>query len=391
MATPAIAKTSTPDSSLGNPVGVFTADAGAGTADFQGVVTVDANTGLPPAGGAPVAVQNFPATQPASVADGSDVNAGAKADAAVTSDVSGSLSAKLRGLVKILADVWDSVNHRLNVFIQNATLAVTQSGSWTVTTTPPANASENLNQIGGTAIVTSIAGSQGVGGDTADGSADAGKSVKVGGKVTLNTGSLPTALSANQRGPVMVDEYGRLRVVANRPKLLGAYKFESGILSIAAAAHGSTAGFFWLINPAGSSVVMYVKKLIATSWPTAATAFVTSPRVTIERMTFTGTPSGATITPAKRDSNDAANTGTVRTASTGMTITAGAIVSDFSVPAVLTAVGIHPPVDQYMYDDTDDDDYIVLRPGEGLVARQADAGSTSDTRKIAIYGSWEER
>jgi hypothetical protein len=30
----------------------------------------------------------------------------------------------------MLFDMWDSVNHRLNVFIQNATLAVTQSGNW---------------------------------------------------------------------------------------------------------------------------------------------------------------------------------------------------------------------------------------------------------------------
>src|SRR4051812_24126484 len=35
---------------------------------------------------------------------------GAAADAAVTSDVNGTLSAKLRGLVKILTSVWDSTN-----------------------------------------------------------------------------------------------------------------------------------------------------------------------------------------------------------------------------------------------------------------------------------------
>lgn len=49
------------------------------------------------------------------VADGADVAEGATADAAVTSDTAGTLSAKLRGLVKILASVWDSVNGRLKV------------------------------------------------------------------------------------------------------------------------------------------------------------------------------------------------------------------------------------------------------------------------------------
>lgn len=64
------------------------------------------------------------------IANGADVNAGNTADAAVVGDNSGTLSAKLRGISSILADVWDNANNRLNVFIQNTTLAVTQSGSW---------------------------------------------------------------------------------------------------------------------------------------------------------------------------------------------------------------------------------------------------------------------
>lgn len=60
-----------------------------------------------------------------SIADNGDINAGAKADTAVTGDNSGTLSAKIRGLNKIWADVWDSVNHIIKVTIQNATIAVT--------------------------------------------------------------------------------------------------------------------------------------------------------------------------------------------------------------------------------------------------------------------------
>lgn len=194
--TPAIAKTSTPDASSGNPIAVFTADAGAGVADSQAVVPVDPATGLPPVGGLPVSVGNFPATQPISaaslplpagasteatlalikaktdnldvllstrtkpadsqtvtgtvattVADGANVNQGANADTAVTGDAAGTLSAKLRGLSKMVSDMWDSVNHRLNVFIQNATLAVTQSGSWVL--------SAGTNRIGSVRIVDS--------------------------------------------------------------------------------------------------------------------------------------------------------------------------------------------------------------------------------------------
>lgn len=69
------------------------------------------------------------------VADGADVTQGAIADAAVVGDVAGTLSAKLRGLSRILNDVWDDPNNRLNVAVQNTvtvsgTVAATQSGAW---------------------------------------------------------------------------------------------------------------------------------------------------------------------------------------------------------------------------------------------------------------------
>lgn len=51
----------------------------------------------------------------ATIADGADVVQGATADAAIDSDVAGTISGKLRGLVKILASVWDSGAGRLKV------------------------------------------------------------------------------------------------------------------------------------------------------------------------------------------------------------------------------------------------------------------------------------
>ncbi len=49
----------------------------------------------------------------ASQADGHSATLGATTDAAVTTSATGTVSAKLRGLVAILADVWDSTNHQL--------------------------------------------------------------------------------------------------------------------------------------------------------------------------------------------------------------------------------------------------------------------------------------
>lgn len=49
------------------------------------------------------------------IKDGGDTAQGATTDTAVTSDANGTISAKLRGLVKIFADIWDSTNHRIHV------------------------------------------------------------------------------------------------------------------------------------------------------------------------------------------------------------------------------------------------------------------------------------
>lgn len=49
------------------------------------------------------------------IANGSDVAEGSTTDAAVTTDVAGTVSAKLRGLVKIFGSAWDSTNGRINV------------------------------------------------------------------------------------------------------------------------------------------------------------------------------------------------------------------------------------------------------------------------------------
>jgi hypothetical protein len=66
------------------------------------------------------------AGQAVTIADCADAAEGCIADAAVTGDNPGTVSSKLRGLNKILADVWDNINHLLRV-------GASQVGSWTVT------------------------------------------------------------------------------------------------------------------------------------------------------------------------------------------------------------------------------------------------------------------
>jgi hypothetical protein len=68
------------------------------------------------------------------VKDGNDINQGLTTDVAVTGDVTGTVSAKLRGLSKIFADVWDSVNHRFKVDASGTTVPV--SGTFWQATQP---------------------------------------------------------------------------------------------------------------------------------------------------------------------------------------------------------------------------------------------------------------
>ena len=162
----------------------------------------------------------------------------------------------------------------------------------------------------------------------------------------------------------------------------------SGNLTILAAAHAATAGFFWLINPIGNPKNVKLRRVEFESAPTAATVFVTSPRVTVERMTFTGTASGAQITPSKVKSSMANPTGLLLTANTGLTIIAGAVAYTFLVTAILTAVGVSNP--SMLEWEPPEEGMKDLASGEGIVIRQADAGSASDTRKAVVNLAWEE-
>lgn len=85
------------------------------------------------------------------VADGADVTQGSSSDVAVVSDASGTVNAKLRGIVKIFADIWDSANHWFQVKVMNGTLGAPLRIDPTGTTTQPVsgtvtvNAGTNLN------------------------------------------------------------------------------------------------------------------------------------------------------------------------------------------------------------------------------------------------------
>lgn len=170
--------------------------------------------------------------------------------------------------------------------------------------------------------------------------------------------------------------------------LLGVYYCQTGAHLVLAAADAATAGRWFLVNPIGSSVTVRLRRLRFMSQLGSALVAVTSPRLQMELFTFTGVPSGASITPGKRNSNDATNVASLRTANTGMAITVGAAIMAFFPVASATAVAYNTPA---MYDwNPDVERDIILSPGQGLLFRQADAGTASDTRRYLTSIVWEE-
>ncbi len=171
---------------------------------------------------------------------------------------------------------------------------------------------------------------------------------------------------------------------------LGIYFTDSGLQTVQAAAqNGTSTGFLWLINPIGSTVKISLKRVDIDFQISAASAFLTNPRIAFSLFTFTGTPSGAAITPAKRDSTDSAAQGSLRSAMTGLTIALGQIAFAMLPPVVMTAVGYAEPFES-TWAPFNEEDWIVLRPGEGVVCYQPEAGTSLDTRKLLIDLVWEE-
>jgi hypothetical protein len=176
---------------------------------------------------------------------------------------------------------------------------------------------------------------------------------------------------------------------------VGFFRAHGGVLTIPTAAHnGTTTGHLWFFNFIGNTIKARLRRLRETVQVVAGAIDLTAPRQLFALITFTGTPSGATITPAKRDSTDAAATMTLRTASTGATVTLGAILRHAGVPAITatassaTVQTMHLPA-VYPPWDPDEEECPVLRAGEGIVLYSGDASTTANRRLFSDW-AWEE-
>jgi hypothetical protein len=170
----------------------------------------------------------------------------------------------------------------------------------------------------------------------------------------------------------------------------GTYFFHSGVLSVVASAHAGTVGYIYMYNPVASAKTVRIAYLKLQSGMTTALATPTAPRITVEKGTFTGTPSGTQIPVAKGRATDASSVLYISAASTGavngaLTPVGGKLVDANATGTANTnsSEAIICPVGEDLRD-------IELAPGEYLCIRQADAGTTSDTRKAIADMVYEE-
>ena len=163
-------------------------------------------------------------------------------------------------------------------------------------------------------------------------------------------------------------------------KIDGLYYVVSGTLTGHTTAHNVTStGYWWFENPVGGAKVARVRqcRVKISNGASIGADVTTVSRYGLNRFTFTGTASGAIITPARRDSTDAAPVANLRTAATGMTVTAGAIAGatinaayEFLTSGIANSDGFV----QDLMDPIHEDEFLVIRPGEGLCFYGIDTG-----------------
>lgn len=165
--------------------------------------------------------------------------------------------------------------------------------------------------------------------------------------------------------------------------VLSIYFMHSGVISVPTSADNATStGRFWAFNPVGSGIKVAVRSARMSYQFVAAALDLSAARFALALFTATGTASGATITPAKRDSTDATPVGTIRTAVTGLTVTLGAILRADLLTVMALATGTGVPAGPFLSAERDlnYEEHIIIRAGEGIVGYCPDASTTANRR-----------
>ena len=192
-------------------------------------------------------------------------------------------------------------------------------------------------------------------------------------------------------GANTVEEY--FFIPSTERNITGQYKFAIPAVAIPIAVQtGTTTGLMFLINPLASTVNIAIDRLsFKHNFSTTLAVDLIAPIINLNRITFTGTLSAATTTPAKRKTTDAAAQGLLAVASTGLTVTNVAAIFSFigMTMDLVTGGAGHWQAQTDEINPNDEDGELVLAPGEGVVVWSTLAVTTAN-RKILINGAWIE-
>jgi len=156
--------------------------------------------------------------------------------------------------------------------------------------------------------------------------------------------------------------------------------------------NGVTTGAWWLFVPIGSAMRTAVRRWSAMMNLVVAAIDLVAGEFRYSLFTFTGTASGAQITPGKRDSTDVAPVTNLRTASTGLTVTLVATIYEEMGAVIASATAVGPGLPAIVGNERnpgDEKTEITLRPGEGVVEWSALALTTANRRRTTNV-AWEE-
>lgn len=163
------------------------------------------------------------------------------------------------------------------------------------------------------------------------------------------------------------------------------YSVTPALTTLLQNAHSATAGFFWLMNPASSGKLLVIRGLDVEMSQGGGTVAVTSPILSVERMSFSGAIGGNATTVCKSITDDVAAVGDLRDAAPGTPV-AGSVWTQFTPVGMQSASAMATPVRNPFRPESP----LVLKSGEGIVLRQSTAGTASDTRKFSATIFWAE-
>jgi hypothetical protein len=163
------------------------------------------------------------------------------------------------------------------------------------------------------------------------------------------------------------------------------------------AHNGTTTGFLWITNPAASAKNLRIRRASLMYNFIGVTTLTTIPRMLLQRFTWTGTPSGASLAATAIEDVSNVTVADIRTASTGMTVTLLGSPVAIDLPPMAQVSGtaatfaMNPTIRSEMVDTASEDEWIVLTPGQGLVLYQGDVGgATAETRRFVANILFDE-